>query len=136
MKKLALILSVFMLFVCFASCSNSDECSEKMDRGIEFLQANGFSESQEYTREQIVSIEVSFKTTPAHKLDYSILRINHLIKPNSSNGTFDYVYIYLFENSDDAMSIYSSYASLSEYAKISDRVLVFGNSEIINQLEM
>ena len=80
-------------------------------------------------------MEVSFKTTPAYRLDYSILRINHLIKPYS-NGTFDYVYIYLFENSDDAMSIYNSYATLSEYAKINDRVLVFGNSEIINQLEI
>lgn len=136
MRKFALALSVFMLVICFASCSNSDECSNKMDTAIDFFKDNGFTQSQEYTKEQIVSIEVNFKIAPSCKLNHTILRINHLIKPYN-DGTFDYVYVYLFENSDDCMSIYNNYAKLnSEYAKISDRVLVFGNSEVVNQLEM
>lgn len=137
MKKiLSLSLALIVIVICIGACSEKDAASELMDRCISSLEQNGFTSSQEYTSEQIVAIEVDFKINPLHSLENTIYRIHHLIKPLEANA-FEYVYIYLFETAEDAMSIYESYATpASEYARVSDRVLIFGSSAQINQLEL
>lgn len=135
MKKIIPIILAFVLCITLFSCSGSDPLNETMDKAIESLKNSGFTQSQEYNSEQIESIELGFKTSDLYTLNGEILRINHLIKPQ--NEGFEYVYIYLFENSEDAESILESYAKYtSEYTKIVDRVLIFGSSAQINQLEI
>ena len=132
MKRIFCIIFTLVLCLLLLGCNEKDWDSVKMDNMIDSVVSCGF-ESQEYTDEQIIGIEVNFKMNPDHTLNDTILRINHLIKP--LNGGFEYVYIYLFETAEDAQSILNTYAKYtSEYTKISDRVLAFGSSQDIDAL--
>ncbi len=128
MKRTLSIFLMVLSIILLVSCAKSpfDSVTSQLDK-------YSFTRS-DYDDSQIADIE---KSCPAFgiSLEGKITKISHFIT-NTEGGRIVYVYVYEFELSVDALSFYDIYASKSDYSKAKENVIVFGNSTVIDSLDI
>ena len=137
MKRLTAILLALCacVMLVFTSCGDDDESKEIFDKWVD--QISGESKQPIYlTEEQIAEsrtrINESFVTLKGEPMKGDIKKVAQIQK----NKMFGYVLE--FEYEDDAKIFYSLYEGREDenyYAKISGRIVAYGNNPVIESLK-
>ncbi len=129
MKKSFLILLATILLFCLISCG-----SDVFDNVVSQLDELSWYSSMVYSKAEISQIEESI-VKAGIELTGEVKGIAHYVKASYPQNTW--VYVYEFENEEDANKFKSQYADNWGNARIKENVVVYGTcTEALDALSL
>jgi len=126
MKRLLLFILPVIFIACFIACSKPNK--ETYQIVIEQLEEYEWSKISSYSNEEIEQIEKNINNAGI-KISGGVKGITHFFTPSgASNVENTWVYVYDFENEDDAKLFKEQYANSWGNARIKGTVVIYGSA--------